>query len=165
MITLIDLWHAIVNWITAHQVTQWVEGLVAGYLALDSLRKVIKIFREVPVGAFAKDLMARTLALALALIRDRIGPFPDRQLQMPSEPPRLAEFLVGLLAKKRYRNSILRDLAEDFDSNLVSGMSLDRANRCYWAAAINSIVPQALAALKRIGVLGLVFDYARRWMG
>jgi hypothetical protein len=73
--------------------------------------------------------------------------------------------LVGLLSKKRYRNAILRDLAEDFDSNLASGMSLDRAKRRYWAAALNSIVPQALAAIKRLGIVGLVFDYARRWMG
>ena len=77
----------------------------------------------------------------------------------------MAEFLVGLLAKKRYRNAILRDLAEDFDSDLASGMSLRRARRRYWAAALNSIVPQAVAAIKRIGLVGLVFDYARRWMG
>jgi hypothetical protein len=103
-------------------------------------------------------------------LRQLLSPFQNRSFQdsqrgEPNEPPRLAEFLVGLLSKKRYRNAILRDLAEDFDSNLASGMSLDRAKRRYWAAALNSIVPQALAAIKRLGIVGLVFDYARRWMG
>jgi hypothetical protein len=82
-----------------------------------------------------------------------------------TEPPRIAEFLVGLFAKKRYRKAILSDLAEDFDSDLAAGMSVNHAGRRYWAAALNSIIPQALAALKRIGLVGLVFDYARRWMG
>jgi hypothetical protein len=91
------------------------------------------------------------------------SPFRDCELQ--SEPPREAEFLVGLFAKKRYRNAILRDLAEDFDRDLASGMSLDHAKRRYWAAALNSLGPQALAAIKRIGIVGFVFDYARRWMG
>ena len=65
----------------------------------------------------------------------------DAQDQEQNEPPRTAEFLVGLFAKKRYRNAILRDLAEDFDSDIASGMSLDRAKRRYWAAALNSIGP------------------------
>jgi hypothetical protein len=82
-----------------------------------------------------------------------------------TEPPKIAEFMVGLFAKKRYRQAILSDLAEGFDSDLTAGMSVSRANRRYWSAAVNSIVPQALAAIKRIGLVGLVFDYARRWMG
>lgn len=89
----------------------------------------------------------------------------DGQNQEQNEPPRMAEFLLGLLAKKRYRNAILRDLADDFDCDLTAGMSLHRAKRRYWAAALNSIGPQALAAIKRIGIVGLVFDHARRWMG
>ncbi len=87
---------------------------------------------------------------------------PHAELQ---EPPRLAEFLVGLFVKKRHRNDILGGLAEDFNNDLAAGMSLRRAKRRYWAAALNSIGPQALAALKRIGFVGVVFDYARRWMG
>ena len=95
----------------------------------------------------------------------RLPQAQDGQNQEQNEPPRTAEFLVGLFAKKRYRKAVLRDLAEDFDSNLASGLSLDRAKRRYWAAALSSIGPQGLAALKRIGFVGLVFDYARRWMG
>ena len=67
--------------------------------------------------------------------------------------------------KKRYRNALLLDLAEGFDGDIASGMSLDRVQRRYWAAALNSVGPQALAAVKRLGLVGLIFDYARRWMG
>ena len=78
----------------------------------------------------------------------------DGQNQEHNEPPRTAEFLVGLFAKKRYRKAILSDLAEDFDNNIAAGMSLNRAKRRYWAAALNSIGPQLLAAVKRIGIWG-----------
>jgi hypothetical protein len=74
----------------------------------------------------------------------------------------LPEFLVGLFAKKRYRNSILCDLAESFDRDLSAGMSARRAKRRYWAAALNSIGPQALAAVKRLGVWSLLIEAARR---
>jgi hypothetical protein len=113
----------------------------------------------------SKETLSLLFSHLLLAIQSRLNGLQDRQSQQPSEPPRLAEFLVGLFAKKRYRNAILRDLAEDFDSDLAAGMSLRRAKRRYWAAALNSIGPQALAAIKRMGVVGLVFDYARRWMG
>jgi hypothetical protein len=48
---------------------------------------------------------------------------------------------------------------------LTAGMSVSHAKRRYWSAALNSIGPQALAAVKRIGLVGVLFDYARRWMG
>jgi len=81
-----------------------------------------------------------------------------------SDPPGGAEFLVGAFSKKRYRAALLQALSEDFGGDLAAGMSLRRARLRYWAAALNSIGPQMLAALKRIGVVGLVFDAARRWI-
>ena len=81
------------------------------------------------------------------------------------EPPKVAEIMVALFAKKRYRKAILSDLAEDFDSDLAAGMPLDRAERRYWAAALNSIGPQLLAAVKRLGIWGLIVEVARRING
>jgi len=95
----------------------------------------------------------------------RNGAFRTTKYETAREPPPVAEFLVGLFAKKRYRNSILSDLAEDFESDIASGISLDRAKRRYWAGALNSIGPQALAAVKRLGFWGLLVEAARRITG
>lgn len=81
------------------------------------------------------------------------------------DPPRLAEFFVGLLAKTHYRASLLQCLEEDFRNDLAADISLRRAKRRYWAAALNSIGPQFWAAIKRIGVIGVVADYVRGKLG
>jgi hypothetical protein len=78
------------------------------------------------------------------------------------EPPIIAEFLVGLCAKHRYRNGLLQSLEDDFERDLAAGTTVRRARSKYWAAALNSIGPQLLAAAKRIGIIGLIADYARR---
>jgi hypothetical protein len=82
-----------------------------------------------------------------------------------ADPPRLAEFLVGLFAKKRHRAGLLHCLDEDFRADLAAGMSLARAKRRYWAAALNSLGPQLWAAIKRVGVIGLVAGYIRGKLG
>lgn len=79
-----------------------------------------------------------------------------------NEPPRAAEMIVGALTKKRYRGALLADLDEEFHRGLSSGMSVKRARMRYWAAALNSIGPQLWAAARRIGLLGILADYARR---
>lgn len=131
------------------------------WVALHFYTKALK-FNPKGMNAFEREITSR-LKLLFFSIRNRS--FQEGRPRPPNEPPWLAESLVGLFAKKRYRNAILRDLAEDFDCDLASGMSLRRARRRYRAAALNSIGPQALAAIKRFGLVGLVFDYARRWMG
>ncbi len=84
------------------------------------------------------------------------------ELGQKVEPPIIAEFLVGLFAKRRYRVGLLQNLEEDFQNNLANGATVRRARRNYWAAALNSIGPQLLAAAKRVGIVGLIADYARR---
>jgi hypothetical protein len=87
----------------------------------------------------------------------------EAEQNQKAEPPKVAEFLVGLFAKSpRYRNGLLQNLEEEFESNLAKGVTVGRARRNYWAAALNSIGPQLLAAAKRIGIIGLIADYARR---
>jgi hypothetical protein len=78
------------------------------------------------------------------------------------EPPRLAEFLVGALAKRRYRAGLLQCLDHKFQSDLANGLSHRRARARYWAAALNTIGPQLWAAAKRVGLFSLLADYARR---
>lgn len=85
--------------------------------------------------------------------------------QSMREPPLFAELLVGLFAKKRYRASLLQCLDEDFRNDIVSGISLRRAKWRYWAAAVHTIFPQLWAAIKRIGVIGIVADYVRGKLG
>jgi hypothetical protein len=83
----------------------------------------------------------------------------------PAEPPHLVEFLVGLFAKKRYRESLLQCLDQDFQKDINNGMSLRRAEWRYRAAAARSIFPQVCAAIKRIGVIGMLADYVRGKLG
>lgn len=161
---LIDLWHAFAAWITLDHVFRLSE-MFAITVAFGVLREAVASSDLERIFEWSKEIMSRGVSRLRGLIQHRIDSFRDRQRQQSGEPPRLAEFLVGLFAKRRYRNAILRDLAEDFDSNLASGMTPNRAKWRYWAAALNSIGPQALAALKRIGIVGFLFDYARRLMG
>jgi hypothetical protein len=41
-------------------------------------------------------------------------------------------------------------------------MTVARARLRYWGSALHSITPQLLALAKRIGIFGLIADYARR---
>jgi hypothetical protein len=79
-----------------------------------------------------------------------------------TEPPQVAELLVSWCIKKRYRGALLDDLDEVFQRDLTKGMTVARARLRYWGAALHSITPQLLAAAKRIGIFGLITDYARR---
>jgi hypothetical protein len=88
-------------------------------------------------------------------------PRVDLNVQVP-EPPQAAEFLVGLFAKKRYRNGLRQNLEEDFNNDIVSGMSIWRARSRYWSAALNSIGPQFWMFVKRIGLVTAFAEFARR---
>ncbi|MGB8901831.1 MAG: hypothetical protein WCC90_22455 [Methylocella sp.] len=79
-----------------------------------------------------------------------------------TEPPRVVELLVGWCIKKRYRKALLDDLDEVFQCDLSNGMTVARARLRYWGSALHSITPQLLALAKRIGIFGLIADYARR---
>lgn len=78
------------------------------------------------------------------------------------DPPALAEFLIGCIAKERYRRGLLHCLDADFREDLKVGMSISRARRRYWAAATRAIWPQIWSALKRIGFIGALAAAARR---
>jgi len=108
------------------------------------------------------EKLSKMFGVIVAMLRDL---FAEDLEEAPEDPPRAAEFIIGVFAKKRYRKSILSDLAEDFALDIASGMSIRRARRRYWAAAVASVAPQAYAALKRIGVLGLLLEAARRFIG
>ena len=88
----------------------------------------------------------------------------EQNVDLKAEPPIIAEFLVGLFAKRRYRNGLLRDNKEDFESNLAAGMSVRHARWQYWAATLRSIWPQLKAWAKRIGIIGLIADYTRHFL-
>ncbi len=78
------------------------------------------------------------------------------------DPPRLAEFILGACTKKRYRQALLDDLDEVFHRDLSAGMSISRARLRYWGGALNSVIPQLWSLTKRIGLFGIIADYARR---
>jgi hypothetical protein len=109
-------------------------------------------------------ILAEQLFRVLKMATNRGFKLTDtsQNLGQKAEPPILAEFLVGLCAKRRYRTGLLQNLEEDFESNLADGATVRRARRSYWAAALNSIGPQLLASAKRVGIIGLIADYARR---
>ena len=103
---------------------------------------------------FLVHKMAKNVGLKLTDASQNLG--------QKAEPPIIAEFLVGLFAKRRYRNGLLQSLEADFESDLAAGASVRRARSKYWSAALRSIWPQAKAWAKRIGIIGLIADYARR---
>lgn len=79
-----------------------------------------------------------------------------------TEPPRIAELLVSWCTKKGYREALRDDLDEVFQRDLSNGLTVARARLRYWGGALHSITPQLLAGAKRIGIIGVIADYARR---
>ncbi len=79
-----------------------------------------------------------------------------------SEPPAFAEIIIGLIMDREPADALLGDLEEDFQADLNAGVSEKRAAWRYTVAAIRAVFPLILAAAKRVGLLGLVADYARR---
>jgi hypothetical protein len=71
------------------------------------------------------------------------------------QPPLAAEFILGLCARNQDRESILGDAEEKFQEH-VTLFGQRRAGRLYWIQALGSTGPLCLAALKRLGVIGLV---------
>jgi hypothetical protein len=80
-----------------------------------------------------------------------------------TEPPRFAELLVSSCTKSRYRKALLNDLDEDFQRDLSKGMTVGRARMRYRGSALRSITPRLWALAKRIGIFGLIADYAIKW--
>jgi len=79
-----------------------------------------------------------------------------------TEPPRVAELLVSWCIKKRYREALLDGPRRGFPAR-----SFQRDDGCsrspeILGSALHSITPQLLALAKRIGIFGLIADYARR---
>jgi hypothetical protein len=140
---------------------------IAGFALLAIIFTPILLLSIVALGMllFATGwLLTKQASLVLKTVMN-VGLRPtdtSQNLGQKPEPPILAEFLVGLCAKRRYRNGLLQNLEEKFESNLANGATIRRARRNYWAAALNSIGPQLLAAAKRVGIIGLIADYARR---
>jgi hypothetical protein len=85
-----------------------------------------------------------------------------RPVSPRTEPSRIAELLVSWCTKKGFREALRDDLDEVFQRDLSNGMTVARARLRYWGGALNSITPQLLAAAKRIGIIGVIADYARR---
>ena len=139
----------------------WLSPLTAFiWISLKLYETALKLYPKMTM-ALEKKIYSCVRALMAPTQRS----IHNRQQKQLNEPPRLAEFLVGVFAKKRYRKAILSDLAEDFDSDLAAGISVSHAGRRYWAAALNSIGPQLLAALKRFGFWGLIVEVTRRITG
>ncbi|TLG78651.1 hypothetical protein [Methylocystis sp. B8] len=126
-----------------------------GLSTLASISVAVGITWACPIPSFQKIAAVFQCATDLAIDgREKIH-----------NPPALAEFLVGLFAKPKYRTSFLQCLDEDFRSDINAGMPLSRARWRYRAAALNSVGPQLWVAIKRIGVIGIVADYVRRKFG
>lgn len=126
----------------------------------------LDLLAEVRPNSYPRVLWSMlTVALLNAVSGKIVGASRTKASEYEIEPPRLAEFLVGLFAKKRYRNGLLQNLDEEFRDKLAAGISPRRAQMLYWAAAINSIGPQLWAAIKRVGVIGMVADYIRGRLG
>jgi hypothetical protein len=82
------------------------------------------------------------------------------------EPPGLAESLLIIFARRTTRTKDIDALAGDFEERFkrdCAGMSRRRAVRRYWAHVVYTIGPQMCQALRRLGWLGLIAAFLRRW--
>lgn len=109
------------------------------------------------------------VVLAVVSLEGLFNSKPKPLVPASLEPPGLAEILLCIFAKKRYRNGLLQCHAEVFFADLETGMSLARAKRRYWASVMASVGPQVWpllkrtvwSALKHLGVAAALADLAK----
>jgi hypothetical protein len=78
-------------------------------------------------------------------------------------PPRAAEFFVALLAG-RHRDAILGDMNEQFLRSRTR-FGISRARLIYWVDTARNVGPMLLEKAKKWGVIALLADAARRYLG
>jgi hypothetical protein len=148
-----DLWHDVID--ISHHSTVTIAGIPAKIAAFKSAGGNIETAGRNICLELASTEVADQAAAA--------GSAASRPASPRTEPPGVAELLVGcFIPKKRYREALLDDLDEVFQRDLSKGMTVGRARRRYWGRALPSIGPQLRGAAKRIGIFGLIADYARR---
>lgn len=101
----------------------------------------------------------------IAELKESLGHLNNLALVREFDPPSLAEWLVACFTKRHLREGLLQCLDEDFRTDLAAGISIRRAKIRYWGAALNCIGPQLWAAVKRIGLIGVIANYVRGKFG
>ncbi|AMA55760.1 permease prefix domain 2-containing transporter [Bradyrhizobium sp. CCGE-LA001] len=81
-----------------------------------------------------------------------------------SSPPRLAKFMVALLAPESSAQAQLGDYEEMFAKN-VARIGVKKARQYYWLQVSASLRPLAWAWIKRMSFVTLVVDYVRSKLG
>ena len=143
----------------------WTRTVLSGLLFLALVIIVGMIGARVTtsdVGAFTAAAAAATTLIAAkevwgGWIRRSKNPAAS------AEPPRFAEGLVVFAAEPRYRETLLSNLDERFDEDLASGKSLARAKFLYTCRALRSVAGRLWTLAKRIGIVGLIIAFFRRF--
>jgi len=81
-----------------------------------------------------------------------------------SSPPRLAKFVVALLAPESSAQAQLGDYEEMFAKN-VARIGVGKAKQIYWLQVLASLRPLTWAWIKRMGFVTLLVDYLRSKFG
>jgi hypothetical protein len=114
--------------------------------------------------AVVRDLEEETRALAVSLnINLAIShhPVSAKVVEADCYPPRLAEFLLTVLATSRRTEAMIGDLNEYFTRECEE-FGRDRAVRLYWARALRSLGPLLRRAAGKVLKWGAVIAAARR---
>jgi hypothetical protein len=80
------------------------------------------------------------------------------------KPPKMAEALFAIFSSKKSADAQLGDLQEMFEKD-SDRFGVQRARRFYWIRVFKSIMPALVLKLRKIGVFGIIVDYARTKLG
>jgi len=79
-------------------------------------------------------------------------------------PPQMAEWLFAMFAPRRSVGMQLGDLQEMYEKDSTR-FGVQRAKRLYWTRVIRSTAPAIAQKVKKIGLFGIIADYARTKLG
>jgi hypothetical protein len=80
------------------------------------------------------------------------------------QPPAVAEFLFSIFGPRDRIETMLGDLNELFEID-VAKRGYRRANLLFWSRTVRSLLPLAVAKLRKWGILAAVIELGRRKIG
>jgi hypothetical protein len=78
--------------------------------------------------------------------------------QKPSNPPGVAEVILGLVTSDKMREAVRGDYEEEFHANCIK-IGRDRARRMYWAGVLHSALPLVWNKVREAGIFGLLTKF------
>jgi hypothetical protein len=115
---------------------------------LDSEKAMSALIESAIEGAKVTRIEIVNLAPGVGMVWQPAREFMRETTVAPNTPPKLAEFMLVLLAKSAQREAALGDLNELFEADCAK-LGCSRAARIYWARALRSAWPLLRRAISR----------------